>query len=387
MKRKTLVALLLLAICGAGGYYYYQQQQAQSQQVHYITEPVKRSSLSKSVLATGSVRASQRTEVGAQVSGKIQNLYVKLGQAVKKGDLIAEIDSNNQSSTLGTAQAELSSVQAKLNATQVALEVAQSNYNRINTLYKQNSASLNDLETAKNNLATAKASVNEAKAQMKSAQISVDNAKTNLNYTQIVSPMDGVIVSIPVSVGQTMNANQTSPTIVQVANLSKMLIKLEISEGDIAQVKAGQTVKFSTLAEPERQYHGTIETIDPALTTLTDNNYKEQSGNTEAIYYYANVLIDNEDNSLRIGMTAQGSVMIAERENVLVVPTSALKKRGKQTFVNVLENNRSVEKEVQTGLADSFNTEIISGLNEGEQIITTERSADEQISRQMRRPF
>ncbi|OOR98157.1 efflux transporter periplasmic adaptor subunit [Haemophilus paracuniculus] len=387
MKRKTLVALLLLAICGAGGFYYYQQQQAQSQQVHYITEPVKRSSLSKSVLATGSVRASQRTEVGAQVSGKIQNLYVKLGQAVRKGDLIAEIDSNNQATTLGTAQAELSSVQAKLNAAQVGLEVAQSNYNRISTLYKQNSASLNDLETAKNNLAAAKASVNEAKAQLKSAQISVDNAKTNLNYTQIVSPMDGVIVSIPVSVGQTMNANQTSPTIVQVADLSKMLIKLEISEGDIAQVKVGQTVKFSTLAEPERQYHGTIDTIDPALTTLTDNNYKEQSGNTEAIYYYANVLIDNEDNSLRIGMTAQGSVMIAERENVLVVPTSALKKRGKQTFVNVLENNRSVEKEVQTGLADSFSTEILSGLNEGEQIITTERSANEQISRQMRRPF
>lgn len=379
MKLKPLALLVLITAIGIGGYFYYNQQQ-KNEQIHYITEPVTRTSIDKKVLATGSVRANKRTEVGAQVSGKIQNLYVKLGQKVKQGDLIAEIDSSNQSNNLSTAEAQLSAYQAQLSSAKVALEVAQSNYNRLTKLYKANSTSLSDLETAKNTLASAKANVDNIKAQIKSAEISVNNAKTNLNYTQIISPIEGVIVSVPVSVGQTVNANQTSPTIVQVADLSKMLIKLEISEGDIAQVKTGQEVNFTTLAEPEREYNATIDSIDPALTNLTDNNYTEKSGNTEAIYYYANLLVDNPDNSLRIGMTTQARITIAKREQVLVIPTSVIKKRGKENYVNVLENGISVEKAITLGMADSQNTEVLSGINEGDQVILTQRANDEKVS-------
>ncbi|WP_303820605.1 efflux RND transporter periplasmic adaptor subunit, partial [Actinobacillus minor] len=243
MKLKPLILILALGV-GVGSYFYINKTE-EANQVHYITEPVKRTTIDKNVLATGSVRASQRTEVGAQVSGKIISLNVKLGQAVKKGDLIAEIDASNQSNSLSTAEASLASYQAKLKSAQVALEVAQSNYTRLSKLYKSDSASLSDLETAKNTLASAKATVDEVKSQIQTAQISVNDAKTNLNYTQIISPMDGVIVSVPVSVGQTVNSNQTSPTIVQVADLSKMLIKLEISEGDIAQVQEGQEIRFT----------------------------------------------------------------------------------------------------------------------------------------------
>ena len=359
--------------------YFYIKSNDNAEQIYYITEPVTKMTLDKSVLATGSVRASQRTEVGAQVSGKIISLNVKLGQAVKKGDLIAEIDASNQSNSLSTAKANLASYQAKLKSTQVALDIAQSNYNRLSKLYKTNSTSLSELETAKNTLASAKASVDEAKSQIKSAQISVSDAKTNLNYTQILSPMDGVIVSVPVSVGQTVNSNQTSPTIVQVADLSKMLIKLEVSEGDIAQVQAGQAIRFTTLAEPNHSYESKIDTVDPALTTLTDNNYKEESGNTEAVYYYANSFVDNAENRLRIGMTVQGQINIAKRENVLAVPTSTLKKQGDKTIVQVLKNNKVEEKTVQTGLKDSQYTEIVSGLEEGEQVIVTQRSGQEKV--------
>ncbi|QLB19197.1 efflux RND transporter periplasmic adaptor subunit [Mannheimia granulomatis] len=379
MKLKPLALLVLITTIGIGGYFYYNQQQ-KNEQIHYITEQVTRTSIDKKVLATGSVRANKRTEVGAQVSGKIQNLYVKLGQKVKQGDLIAEIDSSNQSNSLSTAEAQLSAYQAQLSSAKVALEVAQSNYNRLTKLYKANSTSLSDLETAKNTLASAKANVDNIKAQIKSAEISVNNAKTNLNYTQLISPIEGVIVSVPVSVGQTVNANQTSPTIVQVADLSKMLIKLEISEGDIAQVKTGQEVNFTTLAEPEREYNATIDSIDPALTNLTDNNYTEKSGNTEAIYYYANLLVDNPDNSLRIGMTTQARITIAKREQVLVIPTSVIKKRGKENYVNVLENGISVEKAITLGMADGQNTEVLSGINEGDQVILTQRANDEKVS-------
>lgn len=383
LKLKPLILILALGV-GIGSYFYINKTE-EANQVHYITEPVKRSTIDKNVLATGSVRASQRTEVGAQVSGKIISLNVKLGQAVKKGDLIAEIDASNQSNSLSTAEASLASYQAKLKSAQVALEVAQSNYARLSKLYKSDSASLSDLETAKNTLASAKATVDEVKSQIQTAQISVNDAKTNLNYTQIISPMDGVIVSVPVSVGQTVNSNQTSPTIVQVADLSKMLIKLEISEGDIAQVQEGQEIRFTTLAEPNRAYQSKIDTVDPALTTLTDNNYTEESGNTEAIYYYANALVDNADNRLRIGMTVQGQVNIAKRENVLVVPTSTLKKKGDKTTIQVLNNNQVEEKEIQTGLSDSQYTEVISGINEGEQVVVTQRADSEKVSSEPRR--
>lgn len=388
MKLKTIAFSLAILATGVAGYFYYGKND-EANQIHYITEKVSRTNLEKSVLATGSVRASKRTEVGAQVSGKIVNLHVSLGQAVKKGDLIAEIDSSNQSNSLSTAEAQLASYRAQLASAKVALEVAQSNYNRLSKLYKLNSTSQTELETAKNTLASAKASVNAAQAQVEESEISVSDAKTNLNYTKIVSPMDGVIVSIPVSVGQTVNSSQSSPTIVHVADLSKMLIKLEISEGDIAQVQAGQTMSFTTLAEPNHRHQSQIESIDPALTTLSDDNssnkYIEQSGNTEAIYYYANSLVDNAEQRLRIGMTVQGQVDIAKRENVLVVPSTAINKRGQENYVQVLENQHPVEKKVETGLADGQYTEITAGLNEGEQVITTQRADNEQISREMRR--
>lgn len=377
MKLKSLIFSSLFIIGIA--FYFYVKNNEDTQQIHYITEPVARITLDKNVLATGSVRASQRTEVGAQVSGKIISLNVKLGQAVKKGDLIAEIDASNQNNTLSTAEANLTSYQAKLKSAQVALDIAMSNYNRLVKLYKTNSTSLTELDTAKNTLASAKASVDEVKAQIKSAEISVNDAKTNLNYTQILSPMDGIIVSVPVSVGQTVNSNQTSPTIVQVADLSKVLIKLEVSEGDIAQIKEGQRIQFTTLAEPNHPYISQIDTVDPALTTLTDNNYSEQSGNTEAIYYYANSLVDNPTNSLRIGMTVQGQINIEKRENILAVPTSTLKKRNKETVVMVLKNNQVEEKSVKIGLSDGQYTEIISDLEEGELVIVTQRSDQEKI--------
>lgn len=378
MKLLKGLSVLLLLAGAAAGYFYFAKPNTEKQ-VHYLTENVQRHNLDKSVLATGSVRAVKRIEVGAQVSGKIQKIYVSLGQKVKRGELLAEIDSSNQQNKLNTTQAQLSVYKAQLNSNQVALEVAQSNYNRMNKLYQQKSASQTELETAKNTLAAAKAAVEQSQAQIKSAEISVNDERVNMGYTKITSPISGIVVSIPMTEGQTVNANQTSPTIVQVANLDRMLIKMEIAEGDIDQVKTGQKVTFSTLSDPNRTYEGEIDSIDPALTTLTDNSYSETSGNTSAIYYYANVIVPNEDQSLRIGMTTQSKVLIAERKDVLAVPTSVLKKRGEQTFVQVLENNQPVEKEVETGLADSQYTEIISGLQENEKVIMTQRASDEKV--------
>lgn len=382
MKSFKIFLLFVLAVFGAYVAYQSFYVDSDSSQIHYITEPVKRGTIDKSVLASGSVRAIQRTEVGAQVSGKIQKLNAELGQAVKKGQLIAEIDSEPQQNALNSAQAEWLAYQTQLNAKQVALSVAESSYQRLAKLYTQKSSSLNELDNARNTLALAKANLEESKAKIQLAEIAVNTAKTNLSYTKIIAPIDGVIVSVPVSEGQTVNANQSSPTIVQVADLSQVLIKFEIAEGDIAQVKVDQAVSFNTLAEPNRRYRTEIQSLDPALTKLTDNNYVEQSANNEAVYYYANAQVANPDQSLRIGMTVQGKITIFEKHNVLLVPNSAIKKRQGKSVVDVLENGKSVERNVEIGISDGQSSEVLSGLNEGEQVITTQRNANEKIGSQ-----
>ncbi|MDH2927016.1 efflux RND transporter periplasmic adaptor subunit [Lonepinella koalarum] len=384
MKKKLFIAAIVLALCGSCWFYFKADKDSQ---ITYLTETVNRGNLQKSVIASGTVRSYNRVEVGAQVSGKIEKIHVILGQEVKEGDLIAEIDSKTQVNNLNTAQAQLSSYQAQLKAKKIAYDVALSAYNRIAKLYKQNSATLDDLNSAKNTLSSAEADIETVQASIKQSEIEVSTAQTNLGYTKIVSPLNGTVISIPVSVGQTVNANQTTPTIVQVADLSKMLVKPEISEGDITKVKQGMSIEFTTLSDPNTKYHAQINSVDPAMTTLTDNGYTEDVTDTNAVYYYANVVVDNPDGKLRIGMTTQNTITIADVKDALLVPTTSLQNDGNQVYVNVLNNDKQVEKrEVTIGLNDDVNTQILSGLNEGEKVITSQVAEGETVGNSNRGP-
>ncbi|VEG70093.1 Membrane-fusion protein [[Pasteurella] aerogenes] len=378
MTKKRFFLLFIVIVALAAGYFYYGNKNDKT--ITYLTETVQRGNLQKTVIATGTIRAYNRVEVGAQVSGKIEKIYVTLGQKVKTGDLIAQIDSSTQQNTLDTATAKLASYQAQLKAKKVAYSVAKSSYDRLAKLYAKKSVSLDEFESAKDTLATAEAAIEEIDASIKQAEIEVNDAKTNLGYTKIVAPIDATIISIPVSEGQTVNANQTTPTIVQVADLSKVLIKPEISEGDITKVTAGMEVKFSTLSDPDKIYRATIDSVDPAMTTLTDNEYTESVSDTNAVYYYANVVVENPDNNLRIGMTTQNTITIADVKNTLLIPTMTLKKQNNKVFVNVLTTANQVEqREVQIGLNDDMNTQILSGLNEGEKVVSSQVAAGETV--------
>lgn len=384
MTKKRLFLLFIVISAVVAGYFYFGKNT--DNQITYLTETVQRGNLQKNVVATSTVRAYNRVEVGAQVSGKIEKIYVTLGQKVKAGEVIAEIDSSTQRNTLDTASAKLAAYQAQLKARKVAYSVAKSSYNRLAKLYAKKSASLDEFEHAKDTLASAEAAIDETNALIKQAEIELSNAKTNLGYTKIVAPIDATVISIPVSVGQTVNANQTTPTIVQVADLSKVLIKPEISEGDITKVNAGMTVAFSTLSDPDTVYHAKIDSVDPAMTTLTDNEYKESISDTNAIYYYANLVVDNPDNKLRIGMTTQNHITIANVENVLLVPTITLKRQKNKVLVNVLTADNQVEqREVEIGINDDINTQILSGLQEGEKVISSQVTAGETVGA-VRRP-
>lgn len=389
MKRKKTTALLLTAILLGSTYFFISQDKSTPT---YLTENVMRTNVEKTVVASGSIQSSNEVDVGAQVSGKIMKLYVKLGQNVKKGEMIAEIDSTTQLNALNKAKAALASYQAQLKAKQTAYNVAQSSYTRLAKLYKLQATSLDELNSAKNSLDAAKAEIDALQESIKQAEIEVNTAETNVGYTKITSPIDGTVISTPISEGQTVNANQTTPTIVTVANLQKMLIKPEISEGDITKVKAGQEVEFTILSDNQTKYHAVIDSVDPATTTDTDatstgSSSSSSSSSTSAVYYYANMEVDNPDGVLRIGMTTENTIKIAAAKGVLTVSNMAIQKKGNKYIVHVLnDQNQSEEREVEIGVQNDFQTEIKSGLAEGEKVIVSQVAAGEKVGTTGRGP-
>ena len=389
MKKRFFILLGLLLAAGAAYYFFSSNSK---QETTYLTESVTRGNVEKTVIASGSVESVNEVNVGAQASGKITKLYVKLGQEIKKGEMIADIDSTTQINTLNTKKAALVSYQAQLKAKKTAYDVALSSYNRLSKLYTQKATSLDSVNTAKSTLDNAKAEMEAIEANIKQAEIEVNTAETNVGYTKITAPMDGTVISVPVSEGQTVNANQTTPTIVTIADLSKMKIKPEISEGDITKVKAGQEVSFTILSDSQTVYHSVIDSVDPANTTTSDSSStsslsSSSSSTTSAIYYYANVLIDNPDRTLRIGMTTENNIKIANAKDVLLVSNMAIQKRDGKSFVNVLnDKNQPEQREVETGVQNDFQTEIKSGLNEGEKVIVSQVANGEQVGSMPRGP-
>ena len=389
MKKRFFILLGLLVAAGAAYYFFSSNSK---QETTYLTESVTRGNVEKTVVASGSVESVNEVDVGAQASGKITKLYVKLGQEIKKGEMIADIDSTTQINTLNTKKAALVSYQAQLKAKKTAYDVALSSYNRLSKLYTQKATSLDSVNTAKSTLDNAKAEMEAIEANIKQAEIEVNTAETNVGYTKITAPMDGTVISMPVSEGQTVNANQTTPTIVTIADLSKMKIKPEISEGDITKVKAGQEVSFTILSDSQTVYHSVIDSVDPANTTTSDSSStsslsSSSSSTTSAIYYYANVLIDNPDRTLRIGMTTENNIKIANAKDVLLVSNMAIQKRDGKSFVNVLnDKNQPEPREVEIGVQNDFKTEIKSGLNEGEKVIVSQVANGEQVGSMPRGP-
>lgn len=389
MKKVTKwgIALLAVAALAAGMWWWLKPKN----EINYLTEPVVRTNIAQTVSATGEISAAQLVDVGAQASGQIKKLHVTLGQQVKKGDLIAEIDSTSQLNNLNTNKAKLDTYQAQLVSAEIALRSADKKYQREQALWKEDATSREALEDAQDAFAAAKASVAELKSSIRQTQIAINTAEADLGYTRITAPMDGTVVAIPVEEGQTVNANQTTPTIVQVADLSTMLNKMQIAEGDVNKVKAGMKLTFTTLSQPDNVREATLESIDPGLTTMSQGSYTTSTDTTDsAIYYYARSLVPNEDNVLHIGMTTENTITINQAEKVLAVPKLAVKQRGGKQYVRVLgENKQPQEKEITTGLSDNMNTEVKSGLGEGENVIISEAAAGEtsdSVGRGMGRP-
>ena len=376
MKVKYLVIAAVLAAAAYGGYVYFQPKN----EVSYITEPVTRGTLSQTVSASGEISSSHLVDVGAQVSGQVKKMHVKIGDVVKKGDLIAEIDNVTQTNDLNTRKAQLQSYQAQLESAQVALKIAQRKYKRYRSLAGEDAVSREEFEATEDALATSRAKIKELQSSINQTKIAINTAEKDLGYTRITSPADGTVVAIVVEEGQTVNSSQTAPTIVQIADLATMTNKMQIAEGDATKVKAGQKISFTILSEPDTSRTGTLDSVDPGLTTMSKGNYSRTTDTTEsAVYYYARATIPNDDGKLAIGMTTQNTIEIARAENVLMAPSIAVKQKDGKKMVRVLNaQNQTEEREVQTGMKDAMHTEIKSGVKEGEKVIINEMSATEE---------
>ena len=348
-----------------------------SSRVEYLTDLARVGNIEQRVVATGQISAVQQVDVGAQVSGQIEKLHVVLGQEVKKGDLVAEIDSTTQENDLETNKARLETYEAQLHSRKISLKIARTKYERERRLIAKDATSPDKLEDAQNELAAAEAAVAEMESLIRQTKIAVNTDEVNLGYTKISSPLDGVVVSVAVEEGQTVNANQTTPTIVKIADLSQMEVKIEISEGDVTKLKEGMAVSFTILSEPDVVYETTLKSIDPGMTTLTDNKLTEAADTNSAIYYYGKLVVPNERGVLRIGMTTHNTIVIGSVRDALIVPAMAVEYEGGKARVKVLDGGRVVVREVKTGLSDNLNIQIVSGLEEGEEVILATMSQSE----------
>ncbi|QZY97516.1 efflux RND transporter periplasmic adaptor subunit [Pantoea dispersa] len=355
-----------------------------------MTAAVRQGDIENVIAATGKMDAIERVNVGAQVSGQVKKLYIKAGDNVRKGQLIAEIDDQPQRSDLRNAQAALSVAQADLQTRQATLVRQQAQFQRLQQMVKTNAVSRQDYDTAAEAWRIAQAELTAQQARVIQAQIEVDKKQLDLGYTRIMAPIDGTVVAIVTKQGQTVNAVQSAPTIAKLAQLGTMTIKVQISEADITNIQPGQQAWFTTFANPDKRYNATLRSIelapesvmkDDALMGNSESN--TVSSTNAAVYYNALLDVPNPDNALRISMTAQVNLLRDQAKNALLVPVQATKKASDgRTYVEIADQNNQPEKRyITTGISDSVDIQVLSGLRLGEKVIlaTQQPGADKVV--------
>ena len=350
-----IIALITVAVV-ALAWYFLKPKDTKPQ---FITAEVTRGDIENSVLATGVLEATKMVSVGAQVSGQVKKMYVQLGDQVKQGQLIAQIDSVRQENDLKTAEASINNQQAQLAVRQANLAKVEAEYNRQKAMYAQDATSRAELESALASFKTAQADILAINAQIEQSRLTLATTKEDLGYTRIIAPMDGTVVAIVTEEGQTVNANQSAPTIVKLAQLDTMTVKAEISEADVIRVEEGQRVYFTTLGNSEKKHYATLRQVEPAPKSInTETNNSNSSSSSTAVYYNALFDVPNEDGKLRIDMTAQVYIILDEAKNALTIPSAAI-----QT------SNRPPRQRGQNGPSNQNNkdrNEQARGENRGE---------------------
>lgn len=418
-RRNRLLLAIAIVVLIAGGTAWAMRTPAVPSMA---TSPVTRGDLEQTVDATGVIDAYKLVSVGAQASGQIKVLKVQLGDVVKQGDLIAEIDSVTQENGLKNAQAALENIRAQRAVQTATLKESELAFVRQKEMLAAEATSRSEYESAEANLASTRAQIRALDAQIRQRETELGTAQANLGYTRITAPIDGTVVAVVAEEGRTVNANQSAPTIVKLARLDLVTVNAEISEADVVKVKPGMPVYFTILGNPDHRYEAKLRTVNPApasiSTDTTSSSSSSSSSSSTAVYYNALFDVENPDGTLRIDMTAQVSVMLAQARNALLIPTVALgpkvpeggapragagnaggeprAARSRQDgqrqqrrqpdaaalaasssyMVRVVGKDGQPEpRRIKIGLNNGSNVEVLEGLSEGEQVVVGEASA------------
>ncbi len=336
--------------------------------VSYQTIKVEKKDIEQSVLATGQLDAVRKVDVGAQVSGQMQKLYVEIGDSVTQGQLLAVIDPQQAQNQILEVEASLEELNAQLTQAKAELKFAEVTLARQQKLAKVQAVSRQELDRAVTEVAVKKASIGTINAQVNKSKASLDTAKINLDYTKIVAPMDGEVVQITTLEGQTVIAAQQAPNILTLANMGTMLVKAQVSEADVIRLKPGQPAWFTVLGDPTTRFQGTLKDIQPTPEKVND-----------AIFYYARFEVPNEKGLLRLQMTAQVHIILAGEKQVLAVPLAALgeKQPDGRYKVAILNKDKEEERLVTIGARNNVDVHVISGLKEGDNVIISRGAVEE----------
>jgi len=364
------IGMGLVLVVAAGLIVYAVQAPADAPQ--YLTATAERSDIENAVLATGLLEGVKQVDVGAQVSGQLKSLKVKVGDKVKKGQWLAEIDPLILQNTLRKAQVDEENLQAQRRATAAQLKQAKSVYERYQGLQDDESVSRQDFENAESNYHVQQANLLSLDAQIKSAHIQIDTAKVNLDYTRIVAPIDGDVVGIVTQEGQTVIANQLAPVLLKLADLDTMTVKAQVSEADVIHISPGQQVYFTILGEADKRYYAKLRGTEPAPQNFLDTQPAGTPKQNTAVFYNALFEVPNLDHRLRIAMTAQVRIVLDTAKAALTVPVAALGPRNADgSFpVRVLDaKGKAVSRNVQTGINNNVKVQILDGLAEGDKVV------------------
>jgi membrane fusion protein, macrolide-specific efflux system len=357
----SIAALGVLAGCG-----YWLAAGESKQDAELRAVAVSRETVEDLVTAQGKLEAKEYVDVGAQVSGQLRMLHVDIGDSVERGDLLAEIDPRVYEAQVKANEARLNSLRAQLREQQAQSELAERTLARNRDLIAADAISQQVLQESEAEAAVGRARIVATKAQMAEVESNLAGIRTNLGFTRILAPISGTVTTLPARQGQTLNANQTAPILMQVSNLGTMTVRAQVAEADVSRLRAGMPAYFTTLGDSERRWEGNVRQILPAPEIVND-----------VVLY--NVLIDvaNEDRSLMTGMSAQVFFVLGRAENVAAIPSEALGRRLRQEDgaegpayqVQVLTESGARERVVHTGLKSRTRVEVTAGLREGERVV------------------
>lgn len=367
MNKKIIAIVLICLTALAFGAFIFK---GSKQKEHYTTSLLEKKTITQIVEASGTINPVQTVSIGSQVSGQISAIYADYNSEVKKGQLLAEIDTSLFEAQVNQAKANIDNARANLAKIQATAANDKLTLARYKNLYKRGFIAKSELDLAESTYAADTAQIQAAQAQINQAFASYSTAESNLRYTKITSPVDGVVISRAVDVGQTVAASFQTPELFSVAqDLTQMQIEASVSEADIGKVKKGQAVEYTLDGYPDETFTGKVSQVRISPTTVSN-----------VVTYGVIIDVKNDDLKLIPGMTANVSIITSKKENILCVQNAALKftpntdgkgpKFDKQG-IWILVDKKPKRVEIETGVSDENYTEVVSKyLKDGDLIIT-----------------